>query len=103
MVSVIEVIEDPEKEPDEPIKPFSDQVIDLYEKCLQNALIISTSFKNVIQVKLDRKRRLLQALFLGIALFYVVPRYSFICFMYSKDEETRKYWEYLIPDRRAHV
>jgi len=95
---VIQVIQDPEKEPDEPIKPFPDQVIDLYEKCLQNALIISTSFKNVIQVKLDRKRRLLQAIFLGIAFFYVVPRYSFICFMYSKDQETRKYWEYLIPD-----
>ena len=36
-------------------KSLADQVIDLYEKCLQSGLIISTSFKNVIQNNLDSK------------------------------------------------
>ena len=39
---MIDSIEDKEVI-EESMKPFSDQVIDLYEKCLRNGLIISTS------------------------------------------------------------
>jgi len=83
--------------PDSTGKQFSDQVIDLYEKCLQNALVISTSFKNVLENKLDNKRRALQLIFIFISGYSAV-RHLTCCFIYLKEEETRKYWDYFIPN-----
>jgi len=79
-------------------KPMADQVIDLYETCLRNALIISTSFKGIIGNNLDYKQRWLQTIFLMITIGYGLPRYFFICFLYSKDEETRRSWEFYLPN-----
>jgi len=79
-------------------KPFADQVIDLYESCLRNALIISTSFKGVIENNLDSKRRTSQAIYMLVMVGYFLPRYGILCFLYSKDEETRKRWEFYLPN-----
>ena len=79
-------------------KPFSDQVIDLYESCLQRGLIISTSFKNVVENKMDSKRRWLQFSFLFFLFFNVVIRQAILCSLYLKDEETKKKWEFYLPN-----
>ena len=100
---VVEVVDNHEQETvyeedQEKEKPFPDQVIDLYEKCLQNGLIISSSFKGVIERKLDSKRRWFQTIYLVILGLYAWPRYCILSFLYSKDEDTRKAWEFYLPN-----
>ena len=92
------VQEENHEEQDSQGKQFSDQVIDLYESCLRNALIISTSFKGIKQNNLDPKRRLLQTIFLLALGGYGVPRYFTLCFLNLKDEETRKSFEFFLPN-----
>jgi len=79
-------------------KPFTDQVIDLYETCLRNALIISTSFRGVVHQKLDPKRRWLQTIYLLVVAGYVIPRNFILLFLYLKDEDTRRSWTCYLPD-----
>src|SRR5882724_7559687 len=79
-------------------KPFADQVIDLYESCLRNALIISTFFKGVIQNNLDNKRKWMQTLFLVFTVGYLIPRYTILCVLYAMDKETKKAWEFYLPN-----
>jgi len=86
------------EEEEEIEKPFSDQVIDLYESCLQSGLIISTSFKGVIQNKLDNKRKWMQTLFLVFTVGYFIPRYTILCVLYVMDKETKKTWEFYLPN-----
>jgi len=80
---VVEVVQEGVQadQQDSHVKPFADQVIDLYESCLQNGLIISTSFQNVIQNKLDKKRRRLQAVFM-MTMFAYGLRYSILCLLF---------------------
>jgi len=87
-----------EQENEGVVKPFADQVIDLYESCLQSALIISTSFKGVIEQKLDNKKRWMQFCFLFALIGYSVPRHAILSFLYLKDKETRKSWEFFLPN-----
>jgi len=94
----VQVVFNEEQDVQENEKPLADQVIDLYESCLRNGLIISTSFKGVIERRLDPKRRLLQTIFLTICIVYGLPRYSIICFLIFKNEDTRRSWAYYLPD-----
>jgi hypothetical protein len=87
-----------EKDVKEIEKPLADQVIDLYETCLQSGLIISTSFKGVIENKLDNKRKWMQTLFLSFLVGYIIPRYSVLCVLYAMDKETKKTWEFYLPN-----
>ena len=79
-------------------KPLADQVIDLYETCLQSALIISTSFKGVIENKLDNKREWMRTLFVLFMIGYFIPRYTILCVLYAMDKETKKTWEFYLPN-----
>jgi len=79
-------------------KPLADQVIDSYESCLTNGLVISTSFKGIIENKSDSKRKLLQMIFMLSMALSVIPRHALLCFLYSKDEDTRRYWEFYLPN-----
>src|SRR5689334_23257170 len=94
----VQVVSNKEQDDQKNETPFSDQVIDLYERCLRDGLIISTSFKGVIERRLDPKRRLLQIIFLCVVVGYALPRYFVLCFLYLKDEDTRRSWAYYLPD-----
>ena len=80
-----------------------DQVVQEYDAFLQYSLVTTSSFQNILDGKLNQRRRALQ---LTIMLFYslsVIPRYSFLSLLYLQDEQTRMHYQYILADYAEEV
>ena len=74
-----------------------EQFVQDYDAFLQKCFVTTSSLQNIIDGKLDKKRRI-QQLLLFLPMLYTIPRYVFICSLYLRDRETRLYWQYYLAD-----
>jgi len=88
--------EEVNQEEDEP--SLAELVVELYQDCLLRAYIISSSFKDILENKLDRIKRTRNLLFIILLLSYDLPRYSFFCYLNTRDQETKDFWRNNLAD-----
>ena len=68
-----------------------------YEKCLRDSYFISGSLQEVLDGKINRN---LETKNLVVTCLYLLmlPRYWFCCYLYTRDKETMKYYQYWMVD-----
>jgi len=81
-----------------PLKTLAENVIKDYEKLLFDGQIINGSFKDIVDKMTRPFKRTLNWGFLVLYLGYIIPRLSFIGYLYLKDEETRTFWQCYLTD-----
>ena len=81
-----------------PLIKLAENVIKDYEKLLYDALIINGSFKDILDKKIKPFKRITNWIFLAVYIGFLIPRFSFICFLYLKDDDTRLFWQYYLTD-----
>ena len=74
------------------------KVLNVLQETLQKLHIITSPFHSILDGKLNPGRRFVQLLFILLSAFYVIPRNSFIGYLYLVPDETRKYYQYWIGD-----
>ena len=75
-----------------------DQVVQEYDAFLQHGLVTTSSFQNILDGKLNRKRRALQLTVMLYFWLYLIPRYGFVSLLYFQDEVTRIHYQYILAD-----
>jgi len=88
--------EDP-PDPD-PEQSLAELVVELYQEVLIQGYLISSSFKNILENKLDRIKRNKNLLYILFLFIYEVPRYSFLGYLNFRDEETKTFYRYHLAD-----
>ena len=68
-----------------------------FDEYLQHCFITTTSLRNILDGKIDKKRQS-QQLFLMMLYVYIILRSSFLCWLYTEDQETMIYWQYHYTD-----
>ena len=74
------------------------QVVKEYSAFLQYALVTTSSFEDILDRKLNQRKRTLQLTLMLHQWLYVIPRYSFLSLLYFQDEKTRKHYQYILAD-----
>ena len=74
------------------------QVVQAYDAFLQYGLVTTSSFQDILDGKINRKRRALQLMFMLHYWLYLIPRYSLVCLLYFQDEKTRTHYQYILAD-----
>ena len=74
------------------------KVVKEYNAFLQYPLVTSSSFQDILDGKLNARRRALQLTLLLHYWLYVLPRYCFVCLLYFQDEKTRMHYQYNLAD-----
>ena len=74
------------------------QVVQEYENFLQCGKATTSSFSDILDGKLNPRKRAFQLTFMLYYLLYVIPRYSFLTFLSFEDEETRMHYQYILAD-----
>ena len=74
------------------------QVVHKYDAFLQHGLVTTSSLQNILDDKLNSKRRALQLAYMLYYCLYVIPRYGFVSLLYFQDEKTRVNYEFLLAD-----
>ena len=74
------------------------QVVNEYNTFLQCGLVTTSSFQNILDGKLNRRRRALQLTVMLYFLLYMIPRHSFLILLYPQDDKTRMYYQYILAD-----
>ena len=75
-----------------------DQVVQEYDAFLQHALVTTSSFQDILDGKLNRRKRALQLTIMVYFWLYLIPRYSFVSLLYLQDEKTRMHYQYVLAD-----
>ena len=75
-----------------------DRVVQEYDAFLQYPLVTTSSFQDILDGKLNRKRRALQLIIMLHYWLYLIPRYSFLTILYFQDEKTRTHYQYILAD-----
>jgi len=86
-----------ESQPENPLRTLSENVLKNYEKLLYDALIISGSLEDTLQNKSRPLKRMANWVLIVVYLVFI-PRYSFLCYLYLEDEDTRTFWQYYLVD-----
>ena len=73
------------------------KIIAKYEEVLQKSYIITSSFQDIINRKLNRKQRRIQ-LVIHLSVAMITIRYIFFCFLYTTDKRTMNYYQYWLQD-----
>ena len=68
-----------------------------FDKYLQHCFITTTSLRNILDGKVDKKRQS-QQLFLMVLYVYLILRFSFLCWLYTEDQDTMTYWQHHYAD-----
>ena len=74
------------------------QVVQQYDAFLQYALVTTSSFQDILDGKLNRRKRALQLTLMLYYCLYIIPRYSFVHLLHFQDDETRIYYQYIVAD-----
>ena len=74
------------------------QVVQEYDAFLRYPLVTTSSFHDILDGKLNRKRRALQLTVMLHYWLYVIPRYCLISLLYLQDEGTRLHYQYKLAD-----
>ena len=74
------------------------QVVQKYDAFLRHGLVTTSSFQDILNGKVNRRRRILQLIIMLHYWFYVIPRYGFVSLLYFQDEKTRMHYQYLLAD-----
>ena len=74
------------------------QVVHEYDAILQHALVTTSSFQDILNGKLNQRRRDLQLTTMLYYWLYYIPRYSFLSLLYFQDEETQMHYQYILAD-----
>ena len=74
------------------------QVVQEYDAFLQHALLTSSCFQDILDGKLNRRRRALQLTIMLYECLYMIPRYSFVSLLYFQNEQTRMHYQYILAD-----
>lgn len=69
-----------------------------YEKTLIWSLAITSPFQDILEGKVNERKRFLQLLLILVDVFYVIPKYTFFCLLYLTDESTRRTCQYYFAD-----
>ena len=75
-----------------------DQVVQEYNAFLQHGLVTTSSFQDILDGKLNRRKRALQLTIMVYFWLYLIPRYSFVSLLYFQDEKTRMHYQYILAD-----
>ena len=75
-----------------------DQVVNDYDAFLQYGLVTTSSFQDILDGKLNQRRRALQLIIMIYYWVYFIPRYCIVCLLYFQDEKTRKHYQYILAD-----
>ena len=76
----------------------ANQVVKEYDTFLRRGLVTTSSFQDILDGKLNRKRRAFQLAMLLYWGLYSIPRYLFFSLLYFQDEKTRIYYQYILAD-----
>ena len=79
------------------------QVVQEYDAFLQYPLVTTSSFQDILDGKLNPRRRALQLAILLYYCLYLIPRYSFLIFLYFQNEKTRIHYQYILADYSEEV
>ena len=74
------------------------QVVQQYDAFLQYALVTTSSFQDILDGKLNRRRRALQLTVMLHYWLYVIPRYGFVSLLYFQDEKIRLHYQHILAD-----
>ena len=74
------------------------QVVHEYDAFLQHALVTTSSFQDILDGKLNRRRRALQLTVMLYYWLYLIPRYGFVSILYFQDEKIRVHYQYILAD-----
>ena len=74
------------------------QVVKEYDAFLQYALVTTSSFQDILDGKVNPRRRALQLAIMLLYWLYLIPRYSFLILLYFQDEKTRTHYQYILAD-----
>ena len=73
------------------------RVISRYEEALRTSFMITSTFQDIVNGNLDKKRQFKQLL-IHFLILVVTVRYLFFCSLYITSEETREYYQYWFQD-----
>ena len=74
------------------------QVVKQYNAFLQHSLITTSLFQDILDGKLNARRRAFQLIIMLHIWLYMIPRYSIIILLYFQDETTRMHYQYILAD-----
>ena len=74
------------------------KVIRQYDAFLQYGLVTTSSFQDILDGKLNARRRAFQLTIMLILCVYLIPRYCLLCLLYFQDEKTRMHYQYILAD-----
>ena len=79
------------------------QVVHEYDTFLQYSLVTTSSFQDILDDRLNRRRRALQLTNILFYWFYLIPRYSFLILLYFREEKTRQYYQHILADYAEEI
>ena len=74
------------------------KVVQEYDAFLQSGLVTTSSFQDILDGKLNKRRRALQLAIMLYYWLYAIPRYFFFILLYFQDEKTRIHYQYILAD-----
>ena len=74
------------------------QVVQEYDAFLQYPLVTTSAFQDILDGKLNRKRRALQLAVMLHFCLYSIPRYCVVILLYFQGEKTRMHYQYILAD-----
>ena len=80
-----------------------EEILEEYERYLRYSFVINSSFREIVEGRLDKKRRRLHLLVLVVLTFYVVPRFAFLAAFYFQSKDVQDYYLYWFADYTQQV
>ena len=74
------------------------QVVQEYDAFLQYPLMTTCSFQDILDGKVNPRRRALQLTLIFYYWLYFLPRYCFVSLLYFREEKTRMHYQYILAD-----